>query len=756
MFGQLVSAHRRRAGLTQEDLAARTGLSVRSIRAVENGHVRRPRPSTVRLLTEAFGLAEDDRDTFRRAAGGGPAGVPSSGFDRPVPTQLPPGVPVFAGRGAELQVLDDRAGSIAAISGPGGIGKTWLAVHWSYRNLGRFPDGQLFVNLRGFDPSAEPLAPGAVVRGFLDALGVAPAAVPRDLDEQIGLYRSLVAGRQMLVVLDNARDSTHVAGLLPGSATCTVLVTSRDRLTGLVARHGASAVSLEVLDPAAARELLVRRLGPDRIDAEPDAVSGLVAACAGLPLALGIAAARAVVQPRLALAVISAELRDVATRLGALDGDDGHASLRVVLSWSYPMLTGPQARVFGLLGIGAGGDIGRDAAAALTGLPAADVGAHLRALERQSLLHQAAPGRWRMHDLVRLYAAERAAEAFPARERENARRRLVDHTLHTLQETDRILAPHRAPIDLPAPVPGGEPLSPADEAAALTWLDAEHQHVLALQRLAVEQGWDTAVWQLAWYLDTFHRRRGHRREQLEVWRAGLAAAERTGDPAVLARAHRLVGDAASRIGGHAEAIGHLERAARHAETAGDRAELARVSYALAGARQRSGDLETALVDGSRTLELYRQLELPARVADALNLVGFLLTGLGRLGEARTFLEASLDLSRRQRHRTAEEAVLDSLGSLAQQDGRHRDAADYYRRALALARELGDPYNAAGILERLGDSYAALGERDEALTTKHEALRLYQEQGRTDDATRVRADLGRCDYSGISSASRPRV
>ncbi|MFL6120012.1 BTAD domain-containing putative transcriptional regulator [Actinophytocola sp.] len=348
--------------------------------------------------------------------------APARDRTRP-PRQLPAAPWPFTGRGAELDSLsarlDSAAGTtvISAIGGGGGIGKTSLALHWAHRHADRFPDGQLFVNLRGFDPSGAPTAPAAALSGFLIALGVTD--VPADVDARVGLYRSLVAGRKMLVLLDNAADTNQVVPLLPGSATVTTLVTSRHPLTGLLACHGATAVPLDVLSDAEALELLAARLGPDRLAAEPEAVAELVEHCGGLPLALGIVAARVLASPRTPLAQLAAQLRSPTTRLDCLDTGDAGLDLRTVFGLSYRDLTPDTTRLACLIALAPGPDISASAASALIGR---DAGPMLRELETAHLISQSAPGRYRMHSLVRTDARERAA-ALPV---DDALRRLID------------------------------------------------------------------------------------------------------------------------------------------------------------------------------------------------------------------------------------------------------------------------------------------------------------------------------------------
>ncbi|MFI0467715.1 ATP-binding protein [Saccharopolyspora sp. 5N102] len=304
--------------------------------------------------------------------------VHNSQPEQPVPRQLPSTPAKFVGRADELarltEALDkvtdaDSAVQVSALAGAGGTGKTWLALHWAHQHLDQFPDGQLFVDLQGFSPTDAPMDPAVAVRGFLDALGVVPDRVPPDLHTQTTLFRSLVDGKRMLIVLDNATDATQVTPLLPGSPTCKVVVTSRRHLTSLVTRHGAHHLRVGPLSDTEARQLLTTRLGADRVAAEPDAVTELVACCGGFPLALGIVAGRAHMASDAPLAVLAADLRDATTRLGVLTDDDPAVSLPAVLSWSLRALTDEQARVFGLLGIAPGPAISLMAAASLTALP---------------------------------------------------------------------------------------------------------------------------------------------------------------------------------------------------------------------------------------------------------------------------------------------------------------------------------------------------------------------------------------------------
>jgi tetratricopeptide (TPR) repeat protein len=330
----------------------------------------------------------------------------------PKPQQLPAATRDFVGRATQLDELDDvlarddRPGTVivSAIDGAAGIGKTALALTWAHRAADRFPDGQLYVNLRGFEPAGAPTPPEEALRGFLTAFRLPADSVPADLPALSALYRSLLAGRRLLVVLDNARDSEQVRPLLPGSPTCAVVVTSRNRLTELVVRDSARLVTLDMLSPGDARELLARQLGGARAAAEPGAVDSLVRSCAGLPLALTIAAARGAADPRFPLAVLAGELQDEQSRLDGLETGDPRTDLESVFSWSYGSLTPPAARLFRCLGAHAGADIGLEAIGTLTDTSLAKAKTLVSELVRANLADQYLPGRYRMHDLLRLYA----------------------------------------------------------------------------------------------------------------------------------------------------------------------------------------------------------------------------------------------------------------------------------------------------------------------------------------------------------------
>ncbi|WP_433305067.1 BTAD domain-containing putative transcriptional regulator [Actinoplanes sp. CA-030573] len=662
---------------------------------------------------------------------------------RPVPAQLPADVEGFAGRGRELAALTAAATGpgrtvvVSAIGGTGGIGKTWLALHWAHRHRDRFPDGQLFVNLRGFDPSGQQVSTETAVRGFLDALGVPPDAVPADLPAQVGLYRSLVADRRMLVLLDNARDTGQVVDLLPGTPACVTVVTSRDQLVGLVAGHGARPLPVDVLAPGEAHDLLRRRVAAGRLAAEPNAVRRLVGYCSGLPLALGVIAARAALRPHEPLTVIADELGRAGDRLSALDEDGSYGSLRAVLSWSYTALPPTAARMFALLGLVPGPDVGTAAAAALAGLPVARAERLLRTLLRQSMVGEPAPGRWRMHDLVRLYAAECAAAGLPAEERRQAARRLVDHYLAHTHAAELELNARRRCIGLDAAPVAAFP----DLDSAMTWLTTEHASILAVQRLAAETGWDRATWQLAWSLSSFHRRTGRAHDEIVSWQLGRSAAAADGDLAAMGDAERGLGGAYGMVGNLDLAIGHLERALALGVRSGDRDDQARSHRTLALAYLHGGDVRRGLDHAHRALRIYQKWGAGRRtLADALNTAGYLAAKAGEIPTARTHLTEALSLCRRVGSRDTELATLDSLGYVEFLAGRPADALRHYRRALPTSEETGHHFLRAELWEHIGDAHAALGEPGQAQKAWRRAMDLYVDQGRHRDAESLRAKV----------------
>ncbi|PRY22915.1 AfsR/SARP family transcriptional regulator [Pseudosporangium ferrugineum] len=668
---------------------------------------------TRRLLRDNLGVDPGTalQALHQQVLAGHPALEATATAATPVPRQLPAPPSRFTGRSAALAELDAALDApaatvvISAIAGAGGIGKTWLALRWAHDNAARFPDGQLYVNLRGFDPAGEPVTAAAAVRGFLEALGVTESGMPAELDGRVGLYRSLIAARRMLIVVDNARDAGQVVPLLPGAAPCVVLVTSRCRLIGLISAYGARPLTLDVLTGAESRQLLADRVGADRTAAEPEATAALLRWCAGLPLALSIVAARAASSPELPLAALADELRDAASRLDALDGGEVAVSVRAVLSVSHRALTPGAARLFGLMGLCPGPDLALPAVASLAALPVARAANLLRELVAGHLVQTPSAGRYRMHDLVRLFAAERIA----GDEQATAVRRILDHYAHTAANADRLLAPNRDPIAPGAPMPGVVPESFDDHGAAHAWFAAQHTGLRAAVDCAADAGLDPYVCRLAWGLTTFLDRAGHWQDRLAVHTAALAAAGRLNDVRAQAHAHREVALAYVWPRRHEEADRHLRRALELFRVLRCARGQADTERSLARVRARQGRHREALPHDREALALYRITGNRPGEAVALNAIGWHYAHLGEPQRALTYCAESLALHEElaDRHGTAN--TLDSLGYAYHRLGRHLEAGGYFRAAAGLFDELGDRYRQGATYARLGDAHAAAGD-----------------------------------------------
>jgi DNA-binding SARP family transcriptional activator len=681
------------------------------------------------------------------------AGGPSAPEEGRVPRQLPAPVRHFTGRTAELAALDallveaTAAGApvvISAIAGTAGTGKTTLAVYWAHRIADRFPDGQLYVNLRGFDPGGQPMAPAEAVRGFLDALAVRPEHLPVDLDAQAALYRSRLAGKKMLIVLDNARDTAQVRPLLPGTPGCLVLVTSRNQLTGLIACAGAQLLTLDLFTHVEAEALLSRRFGPARIAAEPQATREIITLCARLPLALTLVAARAAAQPTFPLATLAGELRDAHARLDALAGQDGPAAdVRSVFSWSYRQLSDPAARLFRLLGRHPGPHVTAAAAASLAGLPLSQVRPLLAELTGAHLLAEPTPGRYAYHDLLRAYATEQAHAVDTEADRHTAIHRLLDHYLHTGHAATRLLCWINVPIDLPRQQPGVTLVDLSDAGEALAWFDAEHPVLLAAIDQAAFAGLDTHAWLLAWSIETFLDWRVHWHDWVAVGRTALAAGRRLADPLPQAVAHRSLAGAYTQLGAHDKAADHTRQALDLFEELDDRVGQAHTHLNFTQALEQQGCIAEALHHAGQALQLFRSVGQREGQARALNAVGWFHALLGDHREALTHCEQALTLLRELGERIGEAATWDSLGLAHSHLGHHVEALDCYRQAVELFQELGAHYYEASSLTDLGDAQHTAGHTEAARDAWQQALTILDQLSHP-DAEAVRAKLHNFD------------
>ena len=632
---------------------------------------------------------------------------------------------------------------ITAIGGTAGVGKTALAVHWARQAAGRFPGGQLYVNLRGFGPSADPLPPAEALRAFLDALHVPAAQIPAGLEARQALYRGLLAGQRVLILLDNARDPAQVRPLLPASREALVLVTSRNELTGLVAADGACPLSLDVLTDAEARELIAGRIGADRVAAEPAAADDLVRLCARLPLALAIAAARAAAQPAFPLAALAAELRDARGRLDALSTGEDATDVRAVLSWSYQNLPAPAARMFRLLAMHPGPDITAPAAASLAALPLPRARAQLRELTRCHLLAEPAPGRYAFHDLLRAYAGEQARAEDAPLERQAAVGRSLDHYLHTAHAAAMLLNAHRSPITPLPPRPGTAPERLDGHAPALAWFSAEHHVLMAVIDQAARDGFDVHAWQLPWTLVDFFNWQGHWPDLAAAQRSALAAAERLGDVAAQADLHRTIGQARFALRSWDDARAHLSLALDLYRDRGDHAGQARVHIGLGHVLDRLGLYREALGHAREALGLFETAGQRSGQARALNNMGWYHAQLGDYRQALVRSKQALALQHELGDRCGEAHTWDSLGYAHHHLGHFAKAARCYQQAICLYVELGDRHGQAEALDHLGDMRRAAGSPQAAIATWRQALDILDALQHP-DAGQIREKLGHAD------------
>ncbi len=591
------------AGRTAEALAAyqRARKSMKAELGLEPGHALQQLHRRI--------LADDPDLRYHGTA------VTAGGqrSERVIPRQLPAPAWPFIGREAELTELTsllDHVGRrvavpIVAIEGTAGVGKTALGVYWAHQVADRFPDGQLYADLRGFDPTGNPAAPAAAIRSLLDALEVPAGRIPASLDAQVSLYRSLLAGRRMSVLLDNARDPEQVRPLLPGSPGCLVVVTSRRHLAGLAAIEGARPLQLGLLTGAEAGVLLGERLGTARISAEPGAAADLIRLCARLPLALVIAAARVVARPGSRLSALVRELADAQSRLDALDTGDAPASVRAVFSWSAGSLSAPAARMFALLGLHPGPDITIPAAASLAGTPLAEAQKILEELAAANLTAETSPGRFSMHDLLRAYAAEQAGTSFGEGGAREAWGRILDHYVHTAVQAARLLNLQREEFTLPSLRHGVTPERLTSHHDALSWLEAEHDVLIAAVCLAEEAGFDSPSWQLPWALANFLDWSGRWDEWVGTQRAALAAVTRLNDAAAQAMTRRSLGQAYARLSDYEQARAHLAECPGLYRQLGDTDGEARAYLTLSWLSGEEGSYQSALRDVGQALALYR-------------------------------------------------------------------------------------------------------------------------------------------------------
>lgn len=719
----------------------------------------------------------------------------------PPPRQLPAGPFGFVNRLDELSRLDtvldaepDDAISGVVIAGTAGSGKTSLALSWAHRVKDRFPDGQLYINLRGYDPG-QPIAPGEALSRFLTALGVAPDAIPQDVDSAAALYRSLLDARQVLVVLDNAATAGQVRPLLPGRADCLVLVTSRSRLSGLAVRDGTRRITVGTL-PHSEAVVLLRSIIREHRDTADDArtLDELAERCGRLPLALRIAAERAASHPHMRLDDLIADLRDESALWEALStGDDEEAeAVHTVFAWSYRALPEQAARLFRLLGLHPGAAFGLEAAAALAALPVSRTRQLLDSLVGAHLVQQVGPDRYEFHDLLRAYAADQAAHQEPGSEQEPAVRRILEWYLRTADAAQARIRPGEDRLALSEFNGAAEPLVLHDYDAAVDWAEQEYQNLLGAIRLAAA-GHERFASRLAVVLSNIRPSASPIAGSITACETGAEAARRAGEPAVEAELLVQQGMHWTRINDLSRSLGCYERALQLWRTENDRsgeanavnliglvhlrrreldsaAQRFREAYELfrregaqhwsasalsnlASTHYRAGNLEASAEALERALAAHRSLQNSRGEGNALRLKSELQRERGDLDGALDSANEALEIAIKLREQRLEGYWLIILGDAQRDSGRLGEALASYQRSAMLHRRLKDDSREAVALQGTGHAYRMLDRNLEAAEFFRRAVAIHHELGDRWNEALARDDLGAALGENDASAAR---
>lgn len=759
MLGDAVVELRRRAGLTQEALAERAGMSVRGLRKLESGQVAAPRYATMVALADALGLDERVRAGFIRGRGR-LAGPPVTEGSLPTlthaPRQLPPRLMSFVGRTSEVGILEDAlasvtseqgaamATSVVTISGLPGVGKTALAVEWGHRVAPRFPDGQLYLNLRGFDPKNEPLTPDEALRVLMTSLGVPETEIRRGLDARIGQYRSLVAEMQILVILDNAADSDQVRPLLPAGKGASALVVSRRRLPGLVSETGAVPVSLEVLGPEESRELISRRLFANKGEGEvpTSELQPLVDLCAGLPLALALVASRAQLDPGTIPEYAPMVERD-RDRLSVLASDDGATSFAKLLQRSLDGLSHGAQWLFVAIGVGASSEVSVAELASLVGRGRAEVSLLVDELADASLVQRISHERVVVHDLIWEYVVKKARHDVAADVATLCRRRLLEYLVRGSVEATSRFAPHRRVPDIPFRTDGvlEEHFSTPEDARA--WMVSTLDVALVAVGHGLEWGLPREAAWLAEGLSAFLDIQGRWGDLLITEEVALRAGEVLEDQQIQALACRRLAIAHARVGNADDAVNTARQALSLYSCVGDIEGLAHSHRLVGGILEESDALEAALEHRYEALRGFEALGNDTATTMALNAVGWSHAQLGDFELALHYCTLSADMASLLGHSRSVAAAWDSIGFIRQAMADHMKAEAAYQRALDAWRDAGERYYLARTFESVAGLRVESGDRCGAVRALEEALDLFGDLGRP-EADRVRkslADLG---------------
>ncbi|MCQ4212941.1 ATP-binding protein [Streptomyces longispororuber] len=748
MFGRLLREARQRALLTLENLAEASGVSVRAISDMERGQSL-PRQTTLSELMDALELDEDDRHRLVEAS---VRREPST--VRRVPRQLPPDLAVFRGRADALatvrSVTDHVTGVegpvvVSAIGGMAGVGKTALAVHWAHQVADRFPDGQLYVNLRGFDDSGQPMDPSEALGRFLVALGVPESEIPRGADARSTLFRDRTSSLRLIVVLDNARDEDQVVPLLPAAASCLTIVTSRRKLSGLAARHGARMVGLDAWTPPEALSALAARIGPERCRAEPEAAGALVELCGRLPLAVAIVAAQLSATPQVPLRVAVRELRTTSPLLDALSADARYSDVRAVFSWSYKALPPWTAVFFRFLCLHPGPSLTAEAGASLAGVTLQRARNCLRQLVSANLLSCDAEGRYVLHDLVRAYGAELF-------EREGddavgARIRLLDYLRHNASMATHFLG--RTLIEeADPPREGVTVVDLTTRGEALDWFQQEEATVeAAAVMLRTEEDPRLLRLGMTFTLDwvSFYSLRGRWRQEIEAKRISLDIALRLDEPLAVSRNAASLARALAETGQSDEADRQVELMLAQLPRLGpvERATADRTAGWVRGRQKRYAE---ALRHARGALAIYRTLGDERAMAREMNAVGWYLALLGQYEETVALCKEAIPLLQRDGNLRIEAAAWDTMGYARQRLGDLGGALEDYSESLRIYGEAFDGYNQAEVLDHMAGAQREQGDLAAARASWLQAADLLSALD-SPDAAQMRASAHALDTSG---------
>ena len=668
----------------------------------------------------------------------------------PPVAQLPADIPDFTGRSSQLRRLyellsgprrPDSPGAVvvAAVIGAGGLGKTTLAVHAAHRLRTHYPDGQLYANLQGAAPN--PAAPSDVLARFLRDLGMDPARIPVDGEERAAQYRTLLTDRRVLIVLDDAKDAAHVRPLLPGSASCAVLVTTRSRMPDLA---GSRFVDLDVLELDEARAMFATIIGPGRAEAEPQATDEVLTACAGLPLAIRIAGARLAARSGWSVQTIASRLADERRRLDWLK--TGDLAVRACFEVSFTSLRRQPgsdavdpAHAFRLLGTWQGTSIGLPAAATLIGQDDGSVADALEVLVDAQLLQSPAPDRYRFHDLLKAYAADRAGREETAADRDEASQRLLAWYLHTVDAVAHMVSPHRYQFELTAAGLGGEPLTFHSLNEALNWCEVERTNLVAATRQAAAAGLHEIAWQLPVAAVAFFNRRTYWADWVETNQIALASVRQLGDLRGEALVLNCLGTAYLRRR-MADATEYFEPALAIRRQIHDLPGEVQTATSLADTYRLLQRYDEALELLKRALEIQRQAANPYSQGVVLNNLGETYLALGRVAEAVDSLEHARNIFREIDDSRGEGYALNNLGEAYLALGRVADAISYLEQALHLRHDAGDRLEEAETLRPLVGAYRAENAPGRAAECFRQALQIFDELDETEQAAVLRTQF----------------